>query len=119
MRAQHEEAQKEVAELMGSVEHATDGRSMELAGRLQRADEIIDEAELHVVLEHNHGDSEKQHSEGNRGNGKGGVREARVGHATRGHPRWRSFKLEEERGRERWGLAWFGSEREEVCVGIE
>jgi hypothetical protein len=45
---------------------------MELAGRLQRADEIIDEAELHVVLEHNHEDSEKQHREGNRGNGKGG-----------------------------------------------
>jgi hypothetical protein len=41
-----------------------------------------------------------------------------LGLATCGHPRWRSFKLEEERGRESWGLVWFGSEREEVCVGM-
>jgi hypothetical protein len=114
MHAQHEEAQKEVAELMGSVEHATDGRSMELTGRLQRADEIINEAELPVVLERNHEDSEKQHREGNRGNGKGGAGDTRVGHATCGHPRWRSVELEEERRQERWGSFWGSSGKEAV-----
>jgi hypothetical protein len=38
------EAQKEVSELMGLVEHAADGQRMQLVGRLQWQDEIDAEA---------------------------------------------------------------------------
>jgi hypothetical protein len=60
MCVQNVETQKEVFELMGSVEHAVDGRRMQLIGRLSRADMVDDEAELSVDLGQNKEESENQ-----------------------------------------------------------
>jgi hypothetical protein len=51
IRAQHEQARKDVDELMGSVKHTTDGWSMELVGRLWWADKV--EGEHRVGMDRN------------------------------------------------------------------
>jgi hypothetical protein len=60
MCIQNVETQKEVSELMGSVEHAADGWRMQLIERLSRADMVDDKAELSVDLGQNKEESGNQ-----------------------------------------------------------